>query len=95
MTGAVILPMLPDMNAIHTLLIVAKAYGEAEGVRPETVSSRVFNDGKKLTHLRNGGKIWTDRFEAAMLWFSDNWPEGVDWPNGVLRPLPSRASEAA
>ncbi|MEN5297711.1 hypothetical protein ABE530_05070 [Brucella sp. TWI559] len=50
------------------------------------VSTLVFADGKVLTRISNGGDLTTGRFEAAISWFSDNWPTGVDWPSEIVRP---------
>lgn len=69
------------MMSISELLKVADAYKEAAGLdKDSTVSSRVFNDGKKLTALREGSDIVTGRYNAAFVWFYDHWPEGKAMP---------------
>ena len=73
------------MSGIDALLMVARRYGEIEGVPLSTVSSRVLNDGKKLRALEEGADINVGRLERALRWFSDNWPDG-DWPDEVPRP---------
>lgn len=50
------------------------------------MSTLVFADGKVLTRISSGGDLTTGRFEAAISWFSDNWPAGVDWPSDINRP---------
>ncbi|MDH6265514.1 hypothetical protein M2360_000904 [Rhizobium sp. SG_E_25_P2] len=82
------------MLEISQLLTLADEYARLCVVEEKTVSSRVFDDGKKLRALRGGSDITVGRFNAAMQWFSDNWPEGADWPASVARPAP-RALEAA
>ncbi|ASY56463.1 hypothetical protein SS05631_c15270 [Sinorhizobium sp. CCBAU 05631] len=57
------------------------------GVEEKTVSNRVFSDSKKLGAMRAGGDITVGRFNAAMRWFSVNWPEEAEWPAGVPRPV--------
>ena len=81
------------MKLTDQLVITANAYCEATGRSSSRVSSMVFGDGKragdgtKLAAIMSGGAdITTRRFEAAMRWFSENWPEGADWPEGVARP---------
>lgn len=74
------------------LIIVADAYAHAVGVEEKTVSSRVFSDSKKLTAMRAGGDITVGRFNAAMVWFSANWPEGANWPKDVERPAAEHAA---
>lgn len=78
---------IPVMSAIEQLLIVARAYGEAEGVPLSTVSSRALDDSKKLRALEEGADINVGRLERTMEWFSLNWPEGSPWPVGVPRPF--------
>lgn len=78
---------------IANLLALADAYAEAAQVNTTTVSWRVFNDSKKLKAIREGADIQVGRFEGAVQWFSDNWPEGHAWPESVERPV--ARSEAA
>lgn len=74
------------MTLIQQLLTLSGAYAECEGVKPSTVSWRVFGDAKKLDAINDGADLQTRRFEAALQWFSDNWPSGLEWPPEVERP---------
>ncbi len=65
---------------------VADAYAKLTGVEEKTVSSRVFADSKKLTAIRAGSDITVGRYNTALGWFSENWPEGSVWPHDVPRP---------
>lgn len=85
---------IPGMTSIVELLLIARKYAEIEGVGLSTVSSRVFDDGKKIAAIEAGADIQVRRLERAMQWFSDNWPEGGSWPSSVSRPA-SRVPEAA
>lgn len=76
----------PVMALIQNLIDVAEAYGSATGLRPQTVSSRVFRDTKKLPAILTGSDISTRRLEAALVWFSNHWPDGAEWPKSVKRP---------
>jgi len=69
------------MSGIEQLLIIARRYAEIEEVPLSTVSSRVFNDGKKLKALEGGADISVGRFETAVRWFSMNWPDGAPRPD--------------
>jgi hypothetical protein len=82
------------MSGTEQLLRVARAYAEIEGVPLSTVSSRALNDGKKLRALEGGADINVGRLERALRWFSDCWPEGGAWPEGVPRPSQSAETEA-
>lgn len=80
------------MTEIAHLLSVADAYKAALAIEDTTVSSRVFDDSKKLDALRSGSDITLGRFNSAMRWFSDNWPASAEWPTSVLRPASERAA---
>lgn len=82
------------MNEIGHLLSVADAYKRALKLEDVTVSARVFSDSKKLGALRRGSDITVGRFNAALHWFSENWPEKARWPSHVSRPVaqPERAA---
>jgi hypothetical protein len=73
------------MSGIEQLLTVARRYAEIEQIPLSTVSSRAFNDGKKLGALEDGADLTVGRLERALVWFSEHWPDG-DWPAGVPRP---------
>lgn len=83
------------MSIVETFLLVVECFCRAEGVPESTVSSRVFNDGKRLAQVRRGADIGVRRVERAMQWFSDNWPADADWPEAVARPVPQQIPEAA
>ena len=75
------------MRSIEHLKAVALAYSKAEKTPLRTLSSRIFDDGKKLDAIVAGdADIVTARFDHAMQWFSDNWPKGRAWPKGITRP---------
>lgn len=81
------------MNQIAELLSIVDAYMKATGRKETTVSTTVFNDGKKLTSLRDGtADIGTRRYNSALTWFSENWPDGAVWPEGVSRPEVEQAA---
>ncbi|OBQ68383.1 hypothetical protein EFV37_25205 [Mesorhizobium loti] len=73
------------------LVKVATTYAAEKGLSLSRVSTIVFGDGKVLDRLQGTADLTTSRFEAAMLWFSNNWPADLAWPDGVTRPI----SEAA
>lgn len=74
------------MAMTDELLTVADAFCAARTLSRSRVSTIVFNDGKKLDLVAGGADLQTGKFEAAMLWFSKNWPEHVAWPLGISRP---------
>lgn len=74
------------MLEIEHLLILIDGYKSSTGLQDKTVSSRVFGDSKKISSLRSGGDLTVSRLNAALRWFSSNWPDGLNWPNGIFRP---------
>lgn len=81
--------MIVDQTDILTL---TDAYKSATGVTDKTVSHRMFNDGKKLTAIRDGRVGMTVvRFNQSAVWFHRNWPDGCDWPLSIERPTEAEA----
>ncbi|MCB8835962.1 hypothetical protein [Aurantimonas sp. VKM B-3413] len=81
------------MSAIPSLreqlVTVADVYGKAIKRRRGTISAQIFNRGSRLDELAAGSSdVGTVKFEMAMQWLSDHWPEGAVWPEGVARPTP-------
>jgi hypothetical protein len=68
------------MAAIEHLLALSEGYIAATSIEAKTLSWRVFGDSKKLDALRGGKDIQVRRYEAAMAWFSANWPVHAIWP---------------
>jgi len=67
----------------------------AAPIKEVTLSYRVFGDSKKLKMLRQGSDITVRSFNAALVWFSVNWPDGAEWPADVARPTGEPSIEAA
>lgn len=82
------------MRLRDQLICAAEAFCDATGMSNSRLSTIMLSGGKRLSMIAQGGDIGTERFEAAMRWLSANWPEGVDWPAGVQRPVP-KVPEAA
>lgn len=80
------------MNQISHLLKLADAYIEATSIKEVTLSHRLFGDSKKIGAMRAGADITISRFNSAISWFSDNWPDGADWPEQIMRPASENAA---
>lgn len=83
------------MNAIDSLLMLARRYAEAEKLDLSTVSWRALGDTKKLAALESGRDIQVKRCDAAVQWFSDHWPAGTEWPRQIHRPRRRPVKEVA
>ena len=80
------------MRAIDRFLLVARTYRQLSGLKTTALSWRLFGDSKKLGALENGADIQVTRYEKALQWLSDHWPEPADWPAEVPRPAKTPAS---
>jgi hypothetical protein len=48
--------------------------------------------------MRNGGEITVGRFNGAMRWLAENWPDGSDLPDNLAAyrsPAPETPNEDA
>ena len=73
----------------HDLLRVAEIFAERNGWRVSTVSSYMGGSGDTLARLKRGHDITTRRAARFIQWFSDHWPEGLEWPSDIPRPTPN------
>lgn len=80
------------MRLTKQLLTVAQAYCDASEVSLARVSTIIFRDGKKFRLMEAGADLTTGNFEAAMAWFSANWPADAEWPAGIARPAVTEAA---
>lgn len=76
------------MQYRQQLILLIETYARARGVSPSRVSTVALNAGHTYQSLIDGKDITIGRFERGMVWFSTNWPEGVEWPAGIDRPPP-------
>lgn len=76
------------------LVKVSRCYAEAKGISLSTLSTNLLNGGTQLKRIADGGDLNTRKFEQAMSWLSENWPDNAEWPADVARPAMS-AGQAA
>lgn len=69
------------------LLVTAAIYCSAIGVADSTLGRIVAADGRFFDRLRDGKTFTAKKYDEVMGWFSQNWPNNVDWPQDVPRPL--------
>lgn len=77
------------MVTARDILALAEPFAVATNVPLTTVSSRVFDDSKKLAAIDAGADLTLTRFARAVEWFAANWPDNAVWPVGVERPSPA------
>ena len=76
------------MNLIARLQRVADAYCAAASLRLEQASYQIFRDQRRLSAVFGGQRgLTVASYESAMLWFAENWPTQLEWPEGIERPV--------
>lgn len=60
-----------------------------------TISQKFSPNARLFSRLRAGLGCNIQTYEKAFRWFSDNWPEDLEWPSDVPRPAPSDTERKA
>lgn len=71
------------------ILTLADLYCLASGIAPTTLSTWIFNDGKRIQRLRAGLGLTIQTYNDALIWFASHWhnlPNAMGWPTDVPRP---------
>lgn len=74
------------LHVANLYAMAIKTRGRDGRVTLSGISTRIFGDGKTFARIEAGGDLTTGNFERAMRWFSENWPEGAEWPKHINRP---------
>lgn len=69
------------------IVTLADVYCLATGRSRARVSTLVLNRGARIDEIADGADLTTGSYERAVEWFSEHWPEGIDWPECVARPV--------
>lgn len=84
------------MEQRETLIALATSLAEHEGVTHFAISMRALGKGDFFRNLIvKDCDCRTRTYSRLMSWFSDNWPEDLNWPSGIERPSKSQPQEAA
>ena len=76
------------------LVNLAALYAAHVGLTVSTVATYAQRDGKFFARLAEGGGCTLRVAERNLRWFSDNWPNDLEWPRDIVRP-PKGKREAA
>jgi hypothetical protein len=68
------------------LIQLAEAYSKHRDLTLSTVSTYAANDGKWIPGLVSGAGCTFRKAEVVLGWFSDNWPDELEWPRAIPRP---------
>lgn len=75
-----------EAELIRHLELLLAAYRAKLGYEETTVGKHCTSDGYFFKRLREGSTITARKYDAVVLWFSQNWPDDVEWPDAVIRP---------
>ncbi len=83
------------VNTDH-LVMLASTLAEFIDRSEATISNRILPKNSRLfSRLRAGLGCTVQTYEKAFRWFSENWPEDLEWPSDVPRPAPSDTERKA
>lgn len=75
------------------LQTLGAAYSTATGTSLRAIGSRAVNYSYFFDRISDPKISLTLRtYDKVVAWFDANWPENVDWPADVYRPVPEEAA---
>lgn len=83
------------------LLTLAEAYQDHTGRTTVALSKLITNGAQAYLLSRLKTKepgqrgILLDTYKQTLQWFSDNWPEEIEWPSDIIRPTPIEENAVA
>ena len=80
------------MERIDTLIKLVETYAAHAGVTHWAVSMRIFGKGDFFAKLMKGADCTTRTEKRAAAWFSDHWPDDLEWPKGIDRPSKTKGA---
>lgn len=69
------------------IVVLGSALAKARGLSEARIANLAGRDGGFFARLRNGKSCRLDTAKRMLQFFSDNWPEGLPWPDCVERPV--------
>jgi hypothetical protein len=66
-------------------------FSRVSGRKPSGVWALAAKDARFMERIESGQTFTVKTFDRAVQWFSDNWPDGAAWPEGVARPARTRS----
>lgn len=72
---------------LNHLTILAEAFAKHTDRSEATVSNLVVSHARLFKRLRDGKGCSVATYNNVMAWFSKNWPEDLEWPSDIPRPV--------
>lgn len=76
-----------EKELANHLLTLGATYGACMSLQESTVGRLCASDARFFSRIRDGKTFTVKKFDDVVCWFSDCWPDGVDWPDCVKRPV--------
>ena len=76
-----------------TLVKLAQTFADHRGRKLSTVSTYAAGDGKFFKSISGTAGCTLERAARIVDWFSENWPDDLEWPRDI--PRPRKKKEAA
>ena len=73
----------------ESIMRLCEVYGARRGLSLSTVSTYAAAAGDFCARLKRGRDLTTRRAARVAQWFSDHWPEDLEWPSDIPRPTPN------
>jgi hypothetical protein len=83
-----------ETQLANHLLVLSDGFCRARQLGESTVGRHCAADGRFFSRIREGKTFTAKKYDEVVVWFSENWPTGCEWPNIVPRP-PVSVREAA
>lgn len=82
-------------DTVRRLVTLCDLYARGTERSISTVSRYATGSGETIARLRRGHAITTRRADRALRFLSENWPERVEWPTDIPRPISSVRSSSS
>ena len=67
------------------LLLLAAKFSTATQTSRPTIALRALNDNTFFTRVSAGSGFTLSTYDRLVTWFSENWPDGIEWPTQIVR----------
>ena len=71
------------------LLNLCDTYIRSKGISASYIGILILNNSKFFSRIEKGGSCTIKTYNKVLQWFSDHWPDGLEWPADCERPTPN------
>lgn len=77
------------MDTAPDIIRLMDAYCDDAGRSRARVSTLTWDHGSRAARVAADAGYTVRTRDRGVRWFTDHWPEGVEWPGDIPRPAPS------